>query len=62
MGRLKTDNVNMCFSLLQEFIDDAQTPDNKKGIARLALDQLQRISGGKLASALTTCVRRPRVE
>lgn len=62
MSRLKTENAKMCFSLLREFIDEAQTSNNKKGIARLALDQLQRISGGKSPASRTTCVNRPRME
>ena len=45
MKRLKEQNVNKCFSLLREFINE--TPLNsKKEMAVLALNQLQKISAG----------------
>jgi hypothetical protein len=44
MSYLKNDNVNKCVSLLREYIE---TPsNNKKQIAVLALDQLQKVSAG----------------
>jgi hypothetical protein len=46
MSRLKTENLKRCVSILKEFIDEASTQDNKKGIAKLALTQLHRISAG----------------
>ncbi|MGD2090821.1 MAG: hypothetical protein PVH61_31905 [Candidatus Aminicenantes bacterium] len=46
MSRLKTENLKQCVSILKAFIDEASTPDNKKGIAKLALNQLQRITAG----------------
>jgi len=45
MKRLKEQNVNKCFSLIREFINE--TPLNsKKEMAVLALNQLQKISAG----------------
>jgi len=46
MSRLKNENLNKCFSLLREFIDEASKEDNKKEIAILALNQLRRITAG----------------
>ena len=46
MSELKKENLTKCFSLLREFIDEAQTVNNKKGIAVLALNQLQQITAG----------------
>ena len=45
MKRLKEQNVNKCFSLLREFIDETSL-SSKKGMAVLALNQLQKISAG----------------
>ncbi len=46
MSRLKNDNLKKCFSLLREFIEDSPAPGSRKGIAVLALEQLQRITAG----------------
>ncbi|UCH93730.1 MAG: hypothetical protein JSV88_26160 [Candidatus Aminicenantes bacterium] len=46
MGSLKAENLKKCVSLLREFIDESSEANNKKGIAKLALDQLQRITAG----------------
>ena len=46
MSRLKTENVNKCFSLPEGFIDQSKEVDNKKGLALLALGQLQKITAG----------------
>lgn len=46
MGRLKVENLNQCVSLLREFIDESPEADNKKGIAKLALEQLEKITAG----------------
>ncbi len=45
MSKLKTQNLKKCFSLLREFIDES-SQSNKKGIAMLALNQLQKITAG----------------
>ena len=45
MSKLKTQNLKKCFSLLREFIDESSL-HNKKGIAMLALNQLQKITAG----------------
>jgi hypothetical protein len=46
MNRLKTENFNKCFSILEEFIDQSQEDHNKKGMALVALGQLQKITAG----------------
>lgn len=43
---LKKSSIEKCFSLLKEFIDDAQVLKDKKGIAVLALAQLRRVTAG----------------
>ena len=45
MSRLKNENVNQCFSLLREYLDEGPS-NNKKGAAILALDHLQKITAG----------------
>lgn len=45
MSHLKKENVNKCFSLLREYIDEAALA-GKRETAVLALDQLRRITGG----------------
>lgn len=46
MSHLKGNNVRKCFSLLREFVEESGAVDNKKGIAILALDQLQKVLAG----------------
>ena len=46
MSRLKDKNVNKCYSLLREFIEEAPSMSGKKGPAILALSQLQKITAG----------------
>jgi hypothetical protein len=60
MGYLKNENLNTCVSLLREFIDEAKG-GGKKGIAILALNQLQKIAAGTTTESLT-CVSRPRAD
>jgi hypothetical protein len=45
MSHLKNENLNKCFSLLREYLEDGPS-NNKKGAAILALDQLQKITAG----------------
>jgi hypothetical protein len=45
MNHLKNENVNKCFSLLREYLNEGPF-NNKKGAAILALDHLQRITAG----------------
>jgi hypothetical protein len=45
MSNLKGKNLKKCFSLLREFIDES-SQSSKKGIAMLALNQLQKITAG----------------
>ncbi len=63
MSNLKATNLNKCFSLLREFIDEAQV-SNKKGVAILALNHLQKITAGDGGGATTNsdphCTGRPR--
>jgi hypothetical protein len=46
MSYLKNENLNKCFSLLREYLDEGPS-NNKKGAAILALDQLQKITAGQ---------------
>ncbi len=46
MGRLKTGNLKKCVSFLKEFIEESSEADDKKGIAKLALEQLEKITAG----------------
>jgi hypothetical protein len=69
MSRLKAENLKKCVSLLREFIDDASKEDNKKEIAILALNQLQRITagsdpngGGGSTMGGPECFSRPRAD
>jgi hypothetical protein len=57
MSHLKDESLKKCVSLLREFIQEA--PGGKKGIAMLALHQLQKITAGTNTSFLT-CATRPR--
>ncbi len=66
MSNLKAANLDKCFSLLREFIDEAQTLNNKKGAAVLALDHLQKITAGDGGGATTNsgpqCNGHPRAD
>jgi hypothetical protein len=46
MSRLKNENLNKCFSLLREYVEESTAEDNKKGTAILTLNQLQKIIAG----------------
>ena len=46
MRKLRAESLNKCLSLLREFIEESPVQDNKKGIANLALGQLQKITAG----------------
>ncbi|MCP4151531.1 MAG: hypothetical protein GY757_27560 [bacterium] len=48
MSYLKEESLEKCFTLLGEFIDEAQALSNHKGVATLALKQLERITAGTL--------------
>ena len=45
MSYLKNENLNQCFSLLREYLNEGPS-NNKKGAAILALAQLQKITAG----------------
>lgn len=62
MTDLKKQNVDKCLALLREFIDEADSRKGKKGSAVLALNQLQRITGGAKGRAPIGCLGRPRVD
>jgi len=72
MNGLKAENMGKCFSLLREFIDEAKALSNKKGIAVLALNHLQKITagtvpgespdGGGTVPASPVCVEIPRLD
>ncbi|HLP46314.1 MAG TPA: hypothetical protein VK469_10220 [Candidatus Kapabacteria bacterium] len=46
MRQLKRNSVKKCFSLLREFVETSGAVDNKRGIAILALNQLQKVMAG----------------
>ncbi|MCP4153092.1 MAG: hypothetical protein GY757_35500 [bacterium] len=46
MSHLKENNLDKCFTLLREYLDEAP-PGSKNQNARLALNQLQIITAGK---------------
>lgn len=62
MSRLKDESLKRCFSLLREFIDDAQEVNNKKGVAILALNQLQRVAAGTTSGPDLHCIDTPLVD
>ena len=72
MNSLKTENAVKCFSLLREFIEEATTLSNKKGVAVLALNHLQKITAGTIPGeslegggqepASPACVVIPRID
>lgn len=62
MTDLKMATVKKCFSLLREFIEEIQGEENKKGIAVLALDQLQRVTAGSTSGGDPLCIDNPRVD
>ena len=47
MSSLKAENVKKCVSLLRDFIRESQALTNKKEIAVVALNHLQKITAGK---------------
>ena len=62
---LTNENVNKCVSLLNDFIQEAGEQGLNTGTARLALDQLQRITAGTGFSNTekqSWCFARPRAE
>ena len=61
MSRLKKENAEKCFSLLEEFIHQSQEERKKKGSALLALGQLQRITAGTVPLG-AICYYRPRAD
>ena len=64
MRTLKSENLRKCLSLLREFIDEAPQTD-KKGIAALALNQLQAITAGigpGDSPINSNCNGRPRID
>ena len=61
MSYLKKGNIKKCISLLEEFIDESREANNKKKVARLALDQLQRITAGTVAVGVQ-CKGHPRAD
>lgn len=46
MSHLRNENVTKCFSLLREFVENAEARDDKKEFAILAIEHLQRITAG----------------
>ena len=64
MNTLKSENLKKCLSILRGFIDESPR-GCKKGIAVLALDQLQRITagdGGGDSNNGNDCNGKPRID
>ncbi len=71
MGRLKNKNSEKCFSLLRQFIENAEAGQLQKETAYLVLEQLKKITAGTdtgdpgnlISNHGTTrsCEERPRV-
>ncbi|HLP61382.1 MAG TPA: hypothetical protein VK186_21250 [Candidatus Deferrimicrobium sp.] len=62
MSHLKRENLKKCFSLLREFVEESTDVGNKKGIAILALNQLQKVMAGTDVTATDPdpgCLGRP---
>jgi hypothetical protein len=62
MSYLKRENLNRCFSLLREFVEESTAQNDKKGTAILALSQLQKVMAGAevpTADPLPGCSGRP---
>lgn len=64
MSHLKKENMNKCFSLLRDFIAEAEASNPQKGAAKLALNQLQKITAGTAKPELDVggCQSRPRAD
>lgn len=60
MSNLKKENVNKCFSLLSEFIEGVGSENSNKGIALLALNQLEKITAGATEEPSSACTSIPR--
>ena len=62
MGKLKTENSMKCLCILREFIDEACSTGNRKEIAGLALNQLEKITAGTgtTTNSAPDCTYRPR--
>lgn len=61
MKRLRDESQKKCFSILREFIKGTP-PDERKGAAVLALDQLQRVTAGTTLPLVgsSVCSGKPR--
>jgi hypothetical protein len=61
MSNLRNENVKKCMSLLREFVDESAVEGNKKGVAILALEHLNRIMAGD-GEPGPQCVGSPRID
>lgn len=59
MSHLKKETLNQCFSLLREFIHKASDQNNRKGVAIMALNQLERVTAGTTETLDTICIDTP---
>lgn len=62
MSRLTKENMNQCFSLIEQYIT-GESNTNSKESAILALQQLQKITAGvspKIFEVIFSCNGRPR--
>jgi hypothetical protein len=58
MRQLKNEALRRCVSLLREFVEEPEAVGNKKEMAVLALNHLQRVIAGEELTNLG-CVGRP---
>ena len=59
MSSLKKEALNKCFSLLREYIDESSEKNNRKGVAVMALDQLERVTAGTTGGSNPICIDSP---
>lgn len=62
MSSLKKEALNKCFSLLREFIDEASEGNSRKGIAVMALNQLERVTAGTTENTDPVCIDTPLID
>ncbi len=59
MTNLKSETVNKCFSLLREYIEETSGVNNNKGVAVMALNQLERVTAGTREKPDSQCSETP---
>lgn len=59
MSNLKSETLHKCLTILKEFIDESSGQNKTKGIATLALEQLERTTAGSLSGHNPKCIDTP---